>query len=282
MLAPHTVNIESEVLQKAAMPETELLRSFLLLEAAGIMQYRDMSEPHPYVLHGEGTIITPEATGPNSRLVDRGGPLDDLRIFGSHYLEETPDNEIDAEYIKEQSIKVNATSEPQTRQFKSPLRLLDVLIVKTEILRDTLDSITFKQYGCDKPIGSCEGEESDAFDRVIDVMANVSGEKVGSVWFAGSSNDPEVVYATHVVRESPMESITIKNPYRNTEGAHYTANNNLNEFVLPAGKEKVTLTCRNSTLQADLVRQTAEINMVSYALLPPVPVVEELEDDLLD
>ena len=268
LLRPHTVELESEVLQDAALQETDIIRSFLLLEASGIMQHKDMSEPHPHTLHGVATIISPQAEA-NSNIVNRGGPLDELRIFGTSYLEETPDGEITAEYIKEQSTRINAKVEPCRRQYKSPLRLPDVLIVRTEALRETLDEILFARLGVDAPAVSSSVDESNAIHNVIDAMANISGEKVGSVWFAGSSTDPETVYSTHVVRQYPHESITIKNPYRNTEGAHYTANNNLNDFVLPAGQDKVTFTCRNSTLQRDLIQKTAEINMVTYALLPP-------------
>lgn len=271
LLRPHTVDLESEVLQEASMQETDIIRSVLLLEAAGIMRYKDMSEPHPFTLHGTGTILntTPEV---NSQLVNRGGPLDELRVFGTSYLEETPDDEITPEYINEQSVRINAGKQPCRRMYKSPIRNPDVIIVKTEVLRETLDELLYEQLGVEAPAtGDSSLDEQNAIHNVIDAMANVSGETPGAVWFAGSTLDPETVYATHVVRQYPKESITIKNPYRNTEGAHFSAHNNLNELVLPHGQDKVTFSCRNSTLVKDLIEKTAEINMVSYALLQPVP-----------
>jgi hypothetical protein len=267
ILEPHSVQLESEVLHAAKLQETDVLRSYLLLQAANIMQFDDKSEPHPYTLHGTATLLSDLPTA-GSTLVDRGGPLDEMRAFGAVYLEETTDSEISAKYVSDNSVRINASVQPARRQQKSPLRLPDVLIFKTEIFRDVLDKLLYTKLNSDPPAGSTSADAANAMKLMLDAVAAVEGSPVGATWFTGSSTKADCVYSTHVVRPYPKTSITIKNPYRNTVSAHFSAHNNLNDFVCPAEVQQITFPCRNSTLHKTLVEKVAEINMVEYAILP--------------
>jgi hypothetical protein len=267
ILQPHMVELDSEVLQSANLQETELLRSFLLLDAANIMKYEDRSEPHPYTLIGNATLIS-DAVTVGSQKVDRGGPLDELRVFGTNYLEETTDPEINAEYISAQSVRINASVEPCLRQQKSSLRLPDVLVFKTSIFRDTLDKLLYEKLEAPLPVSTSTSEDAtNAMKLMLDAIAAVEGSPIGQTWFTGSSSKSQLNYSTHIIREYPKTEITIKNPYRNTIKAQFTTHNNLNDFVCPAGHPKITFPCRSSTLHKTLIQKVAEINMVEYAIL---------------
>jgi hypothetical protein len=269
----HEDTVESDVLINAGMQETDVLRSLLLLEASGAVRYRDMAEPHPYTLNAVGTILSQDA-GAKGVLVNRGGPMDDLRVFGTTYTEETPDAEISPEWVKEQARKIHAEVEPRVRQYKSPIRLVDVVTVDTEVLRTAVDSVLYTKLKVPPPVDSDDVSSSLAMHSLIDAVAAVSGEAPGSVWFAGSSDKSVDAYATHVVREYPHESITLKNPYRNTGKSAFSTRSDLTDYVLPAEQQNVTFSCRGSTLIRDLEKKVAAINMVEYALLPPQNTAE--------
>ena len=261
--------VESDVLTNAAMQETDILRSLLLLEASGAVRYRDLAELHPYTLNAVGTILSNDA-GANGVLVNRGGPMDELRVLGTHYTEETPDADISAAWITQQAQRVQVQVEPVARRYKSAIRLVDILTVDTEVMRTAVDSVLYTKLGMQPPAESDDVSSSLAMHSLIDAVAAVAGEAPGSVWFAGSSDKSVEPYTTHVVREYPHESITLKNPYRNTNKSAYSTKSDLNDYVLPSGQSHVTFSCRGSNLMEELEKRVAAINMVEYALLPPM------------
>lgn len=267
LLQPHLADYDSDVLEKAYLPETDLLRGMLLLEAAGALEYVDHSAMHPYVLNGEGVVLTQHDINA-SKPVDRGGVLDEMRMLGEVYISETPDNEITQEWVAEHAASVGATKEPRRRMYKSPLRLVDVIKLNIDVVRKELDMVLRCKLGMPALETNDVDTTQSAIESMWDACAAISGEHdAGSVIYMGIPSKKTTPFETHTIKPWHTDHIDLLNARRQTHPNTDDLVTDLDDYLLP-GKQNIVRFNVGERKTEELCRRTAEINMVPFGLLP--------------
>lgn len=281
LLNPDASEFESPVLDRANLSETDIMRGMLLLEAGGVLQFRDVHAPFPYVLSAEGALVSPNETQ-DSVLVGRAGPLDEMRMFGEVYISETPDDEITDEWIADRAAEISATTAPSQRLHKTRLRLPDAMKCNLEALRDAVDGVTQTKLGIPTVDNTVPDTSESALLRMWDAVAAISGEVApGGVVYVGIPPTSSEPYETHTIREWHEPTISLLNPRRHTAAyADSATDTDLDEFLLPGGETHITFDAQAATMTEELCKRTAEINMASHGLLPDVS--DELGEVLVD
>ena len=154
----------------------------------------------------------------------------------------------------------NITKRPPPRPYKSPLRLLNVLKVKTDLLRPYLDHALKQAYGLDGPpvqLPSRQGRQ-DAICRLWDTVMAVSGEiEPGGVVNMGISHRSTKPYETHTIRQLLSPTVTMLNPRRRSEDA------------------AVTFTADADSVVDDLLNPA--VALLTFPTNPDVPLIDVLQ-----
>ena len=268
LLNPDVSEFESSVLDDENLTETDIMRGMLLLEAGGVLQFRDTHAPFPYVLAAEGALVTPHEAA-NSVAVDRAGVLDELRLLGDIYVSETPDTEITDDWIEEHAAAVSATTAPSRRQYKSVLRLPDAIKINIDVVRDAVDSVTRMKLGIPTVVETGPDTSASALLRMWDAVSAISGEvPPGGIVYVGIPPKSAEPYETHTVKAWHEPNIVLLNPRRHTAASSDTAaETDLDDFLLPGGEMRVSFNAQTASMTAELCRRTAQINMASHGLL---------------
>ena len=204
---------DSAILRRAQLSAEATTRAFCIWEAAGVMQFRNRDE-QPDILNTEGiTIVDSERMG--ATRVGRGGPCDHNSLFPDYNI--THDDDMTPEWKADQMAAVGIITEPPARPWKIPVRLVNVIRMKTEILLPYINHALKKQYGLALPAvqpPSREGRQA-AICRLWDTVMAVSGEIMpGGVVNMGISHRSTQPYETHVIRKLNAPTVTMLNPRR--------------------------------------------------------------------
>ena len=227
---------DSAVLRKYNLQENELTRAMLLMEAAGVIMFRD-PDVFPPNLDAEGAILHSIQPPGSSAKVDRGGPVDGGALLEG-YLE-TGDDEITPQWIEDKAADAGYTSLPVVRPWKTVIRITGVLQVRTEFLRQYIDNIARARVGgierrAQPPGGS--GRKA-ALGRLWDTVAAISGElKPGDKVCNGVSPRSLHPYEEYTIRELETSTVKVRNPRRHGTAMATDGVSSVDDFLLPPDK----------------------------------------------
>jgi len=274
LLTPYNATVfqDSDALHATNLSENSLELGLMWMECSGEVTYRSLV--HPYDIDLDGTTIDPShMVGSNP--VGRGGPLDNRRVWGVEYLEETPDTEIDEAFIERKTNELPrarpdvAVITPGPLRAKKLWRVPGAMQIKTNLVIDVLDALTaaaLKTVSTTvNPINAQQLTNQKSKDQALwNLCAGISGEfEVGDVVFNGVDSRGAESYETITIEKRPGY-IELINPLRQEEqpGAlHMEATDDITERVLPRHKAKVRFSTSNGTLTADLLEMVAQKNL---------------------
>jgi hypothetical protein len=263
---------DSDALHAPDLAENSLELGMMWLEASGEATYRSLV--HPYEIDLDGTT-TDSNHLVGSVSVGRGGPLDERRLWGLEYLEETTDAEIDDAFIARKTAELPrahpgvAVTTPRPLRTKTGWRVPGAMQIKTDLFIDVLDKLTAAKLNTTSstanPIEQQALSNQHSKDQALwNLCAGISGEfDIGAVVFNGVDSRGSASYDTVTI--GPCRgSVELINPLRQEQQPgelNMEATDDVTEHLLPRHKSKVKFRAVNGTVAADTLEMVARKNM---------------------
>jgi hypothetical protein len=207
-------------------------------------------------------------------LVDRGGPLDEQRVWPGH-LEATDSDLKDPDYAAAQQqlqtpVGDDAIRMPLARRHKTAVEIRAAVSIRTALVAVAIDDTTCKKLGIVNHHSEQETavvvditSRNERIEELWDMCCAISGEhQPGEEVFNGINTKSTQAYELHTVGVV-QGGFTCPNARRQQEVEGVAENidpHDLDEWLMPAKEAKRKFKTDGSTLTADLTARVAHIN----------------------